>query len=322
MSEKVTTKATETKAAEKTSAEVVRRKDNAVKEVKDVGQGLIKSMLEQVQSFAKMGGSELSGEEKDTAIAIISDIDKKVRTEGIPWKSVDIVGCKIPLQIKRFARLGLSTANSEIYIGGRRNGKTGLYDINIKMQYQAVEKIIVRYYQGEGKITNFKRGVICTGDEVVIEEDFETGYDKITKHTKNEKIDRNLLENVVGAYEIAYEKIKDVYVQHVALLDKNRIMRAYNSSASREKTVWKNDTQRMVLKTAGWVLYNNVMRPFIEIPTYLQKDWEEANDQMEFDGLNAENQEQHQVIEQNIGEGELVDFDEETVTYEAEIIKE
>ena len=94
-------------------------------------------------------------------------------------------------------------------------------------------------------------------------------------------------------------------------------------SAQEKKQVWKNDTQRMVLKTAAWVLYNNHLKPYIEIPTSIKKDWEETNDQMEFDSINAESQEQHQIIEQNIGEGEMVDFDdEETVTYEAEIIKE
>ena len=35
------------------------------------------------------------------------------------------------------------------------------------------------------KIDHFKRGVICVGDEFEIEEDFETGYDKVTKHKKN-----------------------------------------------------------------------------------------------------------------------------------------
>ena len=88
-------------------------------------------------------------------------------------------------------------------------------------------------------------------------------------------------------------------------------MRAYNASPSREKTVWKNDTQRMVLKTAAWVLYNNVLKPYIEIPTSLKKDWEETNDQMEFESLNAESQEQQDIIHQNVGEGDIVAFDDE-----------
>ncbi len=278
----------------------------------DVGQRTTKYLLAQVESFARIEGTELTGEEKIFAVNTICDIDKKLREQGISWQQVDVIGCKIPQQIKRYARLGLSTSDGEIYVDVRYNSKTGKNDVFIKKQYQGVEKEIIKYCTK--KIDHFKRGVICVGDELEIEEDFETGYDKIVKHKKNpdKNLDRNLLDNIVGAYEIAYEKLPDgSFVQHVALIDKNRIMRAYNASPSREKTVWKNDTQRMVLKTAAWVLYNNVLKPHIEIPISLKKDWEETNDQMEFESLNAEQTEQKEIIYQNVGEGETVDFDDE-----------
>lgn len=278
----------------------------------DVGQRTTKYLLAQVESFARIEGTELTGEEKIFAVNTICDIDKKLREQGISWQQVDVIGCKIPQQIKRYARLGLSTSDGEIYVDVRYNSKTGKNDVFIKKQYQGVEKEIIKYCTK--KIDHFKRGVICVGDELEIEEDFETGYDKIVKHKKNpdKNLDRNLLDNIVGAYEIAYEKLPDgSFVQHVALIDKNRIMRAYNASPSREKTVWKNDTQRMVLKTAAWVLYNNVLKPYIEIPISLKKDWEETNDQMEFESLNAEQTEQKEIIYQNVGEGETVDFDDE-----------
>mgnify|MGYP001315909450 CR=1 FL=1 len=278
----------------------------------DVGQRTTKYLLAQVESFARIEGTELTGEEKIFAVNTICDIDKKLREQGVSWQQVDVIGCKIPQQIKRYARLGLSTSDGEIYVDVRFNGKTGKNDVFIKKQYRGVEKEIIKYCTK--KIDHFKRGVICVGDEVEIEEDFETGYDKIVKHKKNpdKNLDRNLLDNIVGAYEIAYEKLPDgSFVQHVALIDKNRIMRAYNASPSREKTVWKNDTQRMVLKTAAWVLYNNVLKPYIEIPISLKKDWEETNDQMEFESLNAEQTEQKEIIYQNVGEGETVDFDDE-----------
>lgn len=278
----------------------------------DVGQRTTKYLLAQVESFARIEGTELTGEEKIFAVNTICDIDKKLREQGISWQQVDVIGCKIPQQIKRYARLGLSTSDGEIYVDVRYNSKTGKNDVFIKKQYQGVEKEIIKYCTK--KIDHFKRGVICVGDELEIEEDFETGYDKIVKHKKNpdKNLDRNLLDNIVGAYEIAYEKLPDgSFVQHVALIDKNRIMRAYNASPSREKTVWKNDTQRMVLKTAAWVLYNNVLKPYIEIPISLKKDWEETKDQMEFESLNAEQTEQKEIIYQNVGEGETVDFDDE-----------
>ena len=297
----------ETKKVE--TKEIVKKEENALT---DVGQKLTTYLLDQTQSFARIEGTELTGEEKIFAVNTICDIDKKLREQGISWQQVDVIGCKIPQQIKRYARLGLSTSDGEIYVDVRFNGKTGKNDVFIKKQYQGVEKEIIKYCTK--KIDHFKRGVICVGDEVEIEEDFETGYDKVTKHKKNpdKNLDRNLLDNIVGAYEIAYEKLPDgSFVQHVALIDKNRIMRAYNASPSREKTVWKNDTQRMVLKTAAWVLYNNVLKPYIEIPTSLKKDWEETNDQMEFESLNAEQTEQKEIIYQNVGEGETVDFDDE-----------
>lgn len=278
----------------------------------DVGQRTTKYLLAQVESFARIEGTELTGEEKIFAVNTICDIDKKLREQGVNWQQVDVIGCKVPQQIKRYARLGLSTSDGEIYVDVRYNSKTGKNDVTIKKQYQGVEKEIIKYCTK--KIDHFKRGVICVGDEFEIEEDFETGYDKVTKHKKNpdKNLDRNLLDNIVGAYEIAYEKLPDgSFVQHVALIDKNRIMRAYNASPSREKTVWKNDTQRMVLKTAAWVLYNNVLKPYIEIPTSLKKDWEETNDQMEFESLNAESQEQQDIIHQNVGEGDIVAFDDE-----------
>jgi hypothetical protein len=278
----------------------------------DVGQKITTYLLDQTQSFARIEGTELTGEEKIFAVNTICDIDKKLREQGIDWKQVDVIGCKVPQQIKRYARLGLSTSDGEIYVDVRYNSKTGKNDVTIKKQYQGVEKEIIKFCSK--KIDHFKRGVICVGDEFEIEEDFETGYDKVTKHKKNpdKNLDRNLLDNITGAYEIAYEKLPDgSFVQHVALIDKNRIMRAYNASPSREKTVWKNDTQRMVLKTAAWVLYNNVLKPYIEIPTSLKKDWEETNDQMEFESLNAEQTEQKEIIYQNVGEGETVDFDDE-----------
>ena len=278
----------------------------------DVGQRTTKYLLAQVESFARIEGTELTGEEKIFAVNTICDIDKKLREQGIDWKQVDVIGCKVPQQIKRYARLGLSTSDGEIYVDVRYNSKTGKNDVTIKKQYQGVEKEIIKFCSK--KIDHFKRGVICVGDEFEMEEEFETGYDKVPKHKKkrDKNLDRNLLDNITGAYEIAYEKLPDgSFVQHVALIDKNRIMRAYNASPSREKTVWKNDTQRMVLKTAAWVLYNNVLKPYIEIPTSLKKDWEETNDQMEFESLNAESQEQQDIIYQNVGEGDIVAFDDE-----------
>lgn len=297
---------TETKATK----EIAKREETALT---DVGQRTTKYLLAQVESFAQIEGTPLTGEDKIFAVNTICDMDKKLREIGKDWSKIDVVGCKVPQQIKRYARLGLSTSESEIYIDIKYNKNTNKHDMYIKKQYQGIEKEIVRYCTK--KISHFKSGVICIGDEFEVEEDFETGYDKVIKHIKNsdKALDRNLLDNIVGAYAIAYEKTNDgKFIQHVAQIDKKRIMRAYNSSPTTEKKVWNNDTQRMVLKTAAWVLYNNVLKPYIEIPTSLKKDWEETNDQMEFESLNAESQEQQDIVYQNVGEGDMVAFDDES----------
>ena len=295
--------------AEIKNAVVAKKEETALT---DVGQKTTKYLLAQVESFALIEETPLTGEDKIFAVNTICDMDKKIRERGKTWADIDVVGCKVPQQIKRYARLGLSTSENEIYIDIKFNKNTGKFDLYIKKQYQGVEKEIVKYCTK--KIDHFKRGVICVGDEFEIEEDFETGYDKVTKHIKNpdKSLDRNLLDNITGAYEIAYEKTNNgKFVQHVAILDKKRIMRAYDSSPSDEKKVWKNDTQRMVLKTAAWVLYNNVLKPYIEIPVAVKRDWEATNDQMEFESLNAESQEQQDIIHQNVGEGDIVAFDDE-----------
>ena len=79
----------------------------------DVGQRTTKYLLAQVESFARIEGTELTGEEKIFAVNTICDIDKKLREQGISWQQVDVVGCKIPQQIKRYARLGLSTSDGK-----------------------------------------------------------------------------------------------------------------------------------------------------------------------------------------------------------------
>ena len=56
----------------------MQKTENAVKEVKDVGQGLIKSMLNQVEIFAEQEGTQLTTEEKVFAVNTICDMDKKV----------------------------------------------------------------------------------------------------------------------------------------------------------------------------------------------------------------------------------------------------
>lgn len=254
---------------------------NEVKKSPTYGLEIVEGFLGKVKEFALAENTPLSEKDINFAVNIISSIDKKLIENGTGWKGIDVVGCRLPQQIKRYARLGLSIDDNEIYIDIRNNGKTGLKDINIKKQYFGLEKEIVKFCSKE--VVRFYSDVICTNDEFVMETDFATGLQKVVKHNKDLNVDRNKLENIVGAYKIAYVREDGVLNQYIAYVDKNRIMRAYNASPSREKTVWKNDTRLMVLKTATWVLYNNVMKPYMQIPADLLHDWKETQDEMEFD---------------------------------------
>jgi len=152
---------------------------------------------------------------------------------------------------------------------------------------------------------------VCVGDIFEVEEDFDTGYDRIKKHKKNPELtdeDRNKLDNIVKAYAIAYETTDSGEIVPItSIIDKKRIMRAYNASPSKEKTVWNTDTKRMVLKTAYWCLYNDRIRPFIEMPVNLQADWKATNDEMEFETARTIASDSYETVADNVSEGEYIE---------------
>lgn len=228
---------------------------------------------------------------RDRAIAsdIITSIYKGVMTNDKikGWKEVDLVGNNVPNQIKRWAKLGISTQD-KLYPEFRKNGKTGKYDLVIKGQYQTIEKLLVKYCTK--KIFRFKTDVICVGDEFVTNFDFAKGQDIVIKHNKCADFENksNDLANIVGAYKIAYVKEDDGSItQLLCQIDKNRIMRAYNSAQT--KNVWNSDTKKMVLKTVTWEMWNSeVVRPFMLFPDEIIDDLSVVNDTADVDFGNKE----------------------------------
>lgn len=254
---------------------------NEVKVVKDVGQSVVNNLLAQVESFASIEATPLNNLEKKYAVSIIERINKEVNERNIRWADLDIIGCSLPDQIKSYARLGLSIQEKEIYIDIRHNSKTNKKDISILKQYQGVEKEIVKWCRY--KVIRFVKDVVCEGDNLIERINFATGNKEIVNHEKNFEVDRNKMENIKGAYQIAYCLMNDGSIaQFYTYIDRNRIDRAYNASPSREKAVWKQDTLKMVLKTATWELYNTVLKPFMNIPEELKNDWEKTNSEMQF----------------------------------------
>lgn len=258
----------------------------------------VERFLKQVNDLALVDNRPLSSEEKSFAVPMIEKLIKEKEQRKIRWDAMDLR--QVVSQIKTFARLGLSIQNNEIYFDIRNNSRTGKYDIAVLKQYQGLEKELVKWCSKE--IVRFHRDIICDGDDLIRKFDYETGIEKIIDHKKNNDIDRNKLDNIKGAYAIAYvrESNGDL-VPYIALIDRNRILRAMNASPSKEKTVWKTDTVKMVLKTAVWELHNK-LKPFIIIPTELQADWEESNPKMNWN--DTDNVEQADFVD------DLVDSDE------------
>ena len=296
---------------------------NVVKnELKDLGQTAIKNMMNQVISFANLENSQLTAKETQYAIGIITNINKKVVSDPtLSWKSLDIQGCQLPAQIKRYAKLNLQLENQELFIDIRNNGKTGLKDINLKLQYQGLEKLMTRYCTFGGKqIIRFYKDVICKGDKIVEKPNLKTGLLELKDHEyfETEDVDyRNKLENITGAYAIAYVMENNELNPYVARIDKNRINRARSAASS--KNIWDADTRKMTLKTAVWELWN-MMKPFIQMPQDLLKDLEEiSKSEVDFnnqDYINVEVEEVKEVVENKVASEEV------TATFDDDIENE
>lgn len=249
------------------------------------------NMMAQIESIATMENTELTPKEKAFAIDIITNTHKKLTERNIGWNDVDFSSCNLPQEIKRYARLGLNLSEQEIYLDIRKNGKSNKYDIFIKQQYQAKERIISRWCTlGGGLIRPLLKGIVLKGETFKTAIDFKTGTTNIIEHDFAE--DRDLTfqnwDNVFKAYCVAY--FRDGTIQTV-IIDRDRILRAFNASPTTEKPIWKKDTAKMIYKTVAHEMAN-VLKPFIEIPYDLLKDYEAVQEKMEWDN------DDYEVIEQ------------------------
>lgn len=266
--------------------------------------------LSKVIEYGTTSGDEIDNKTKKFAFDIITSMNKSVLSNNYEWGKIDVQGCNLISQIKRWAKLGVSM-NDYLYIDFRNNGKTGLVDAFIKGQYQTFERLMVLYFKHP--IVRFKTEIICEGDTVVKEEDFETGITKIVKHERNLEADRNSLDNITGAYKIAYvdEKRDGKLTQLFVEIDKNRITRAMNASSSKDKGVWKADTVKMVKKTVTHEMFNSdTIRPFMNYPEDIIKDLSILNESEEMN-WNQERKYQdvkavNNDIEYNAGTGEVL----------------
>lgn len=246
-------------------------------------QTMVKIWTGDLDKLTKMQDFKLTPTERNFAVSIIYGLVDKCTKDKIDTKKLNMTN--FLEQVKHFGKMQLSLQEKELYIDIRNNGKTNLLDVTISKQYQAIQKIMTRY--STKKIVRYVDGIVCKGDTFTTAVDFNTGLTKITNHIKTEQIDRSDLRNIDKAYAIAYVNELGTIVPYVKIIDKKRIMTAYNCSPSKEKTVWNAHTERMVIKTAYWCLYNDVMKPFVEIPSDMQESFAATEDEMNFENANT-----------------------------------
>lgn len=237
-----------------------------------------KTLMSQVESLANIEAAPLTSEEKTFAVEIITGLQKRLTEENYDITNVDVTGSGLSQQIKRYARLRLSLHEHEIYLNIRKNGKTEMLDVSIEPQYQAKERIMARWCHVGGGITRpFLKGIVLEGEMFSTKTNFATGDITITDHEYDEG--RHL------TYKDSWEKVRKAYcvayhadgTSTTVIIDRDRIMRAYDASPTKEKPIWKSDMAKMVIKTAVIEMYNK-LKPFIEIPIELQSDYHAMND--------------------------------------------
>lgn len=247
-------------------------------------QAMVKVWGDSLTKLTQEQNFNLSPTERNFATSIIYGLVDKCTKDKIDTRQLNMTN--FLEQVKHRGKMQLSLQEKEIYLDVRNNSATGMKDVTISLQYQGIQKLMTRY--STKKIVRYVDGIVCKGDKFSTTTDFNTGLVKISAHDKNETIDRSNLQNIEKAYAIAYVNELGTIVPYVRIIERKRIMTAYNCSPSRDKAVWNNHTERMVTKTAYWCLYNDVMKPFIEVPSDLQESFSQVQDDMEFENQQTE----------------------------------
>lgn len=228
-------------------------------------------MMSKVENVASAAGTQLSARDKTFANDIILCTYKKMMEEGTNPNEVNFIGCNFPGQVKRFARLGLSLNEKEIWLDIRNNTKAGKKDINIKVQYQGEEKLLTKFNTKNGGVKNVIKDVILDGEELVQKRNFKTGDYEIIDHKIPDILNRSITiktkDSVKGAYAVAYHNDG---TQTAVIIDKDRINRAM--SAAKTQTIWSSDFRKMVLKTVVHELYQELAK-FNVVPDDLLNDY-------------------------------------------------
>lgn len=277
---------------------------------KDFNQALIESTLSKITDIVTYSNEIFTPQAKINACDIITTIDHNLNERGYRWNQIDAKGSGLIMQIKKWAKLGVDCSTDKLYADIRANNKTGMNDIRVKAQYQTIEKLMILYCRK--RIVKYRTEVICVGDELKTHFNYETGEEKIIDFIKNPKANRNSLDEITGAFKIAYIEENDGRIsQIVTIIEKDRIARAME--AAKTANVWNRDTQKMVKKTVTWEMFNGEdIRPFMEYPVEIADDLKIVNENEDVD-FNKEHK--YATIEsadshayQSLGSGDEVNF--------------
>ena len=279
---------------------------------KDFSQQLIENMLTKISDVVTYSNETFTPQAKVIACDIITSIDHTINERGYRWNEIDAKGSGLVMQIKKWAKLGVDCSTDKLYADIRKNGNTGMYDIKVKGQYQTVERLMILYCKKN--IIKFKTEVICIGDKLETRFNYETGEEKVIDFKKNDSINRNDINNIIGAFKIAYlEDEKGNRSQLVTIIEKDRISRAMQ--AAKTKNVWTSDTQKMVKKTVTWEMFNGEdIRPFMDYPAEIIEDLKIVNENEDVD-FNKEHKYENVVnadlhATETLGSGEEVGFND------------
>lgn len=304
-------KKVENKSTPKSVASANQKTSAPVEVKKDANYLLVENVLSKITQSLTLTAEKFTDKDKAVASDIVLMTAKAVKTNGYSWNQIDLVSNNYIGDIKRWAKLGIDS-NDHLYPDIRRNSKTGMVDLKIKPQYQTIEKLIIKYCSK--KVVSFRTDVICVGDDFETDFDFENGVEKVVKHTKSPDRNPNSLDDITGAYKIAYyEEPNGKRTQILCVIDKNRIMRAYN--AAQTKNVWNADTLKMVKKTVTWEMWNSeVIRPFMNFPTDILEDLSIVDENSDVDFTSKERK--YKDVEsatdnakRNINSGDVIDVE-------------
>ena len=301
----------EPKPVEKPNAGTINNTQQPVKN-EVVGRTALYALTEdftnKIKAIVTLNNEKWTSKEQTVASNIISMSDKLVRANGYNWSDIDVIGNDVIGAIKHWAKLGID-GYDHLHPMVRRNKTTGKVDLTFEPQYQTYQKLIKKYCTKN--IFNFATEAICKGDKLNYKFDYLLGEDVLTSFEKSPNRKPNSLDEIVGAFCVAYYKEDGQVKQIVEEIDKERIMKAYNKAKTHD--IWNEYTEIMVKKTAVRCLYKSgKIEPFMQYPDDVLGDVSIIDEESDVDFSNKEREHKNvidaEIDANNFGSGEILDI--------------